>query len=102
MAFSGVIRDHWPSRDASLDYAPRMSAAGRPIDLWAPVGDGHVLITENAPGHWIVTWLPPQGDPGWPGFTYSSSLNPEMPTDDGAEGLLAWALSQPGAANTKA
>lgn len=71
-----------------------MGADGKPIDLWAPVGDGEVVITENVPGHWIVTWLPPREHPDWPGFTFSSSLNSDMPTDDGAEGLLGWALGQ--------
>jgi hypothetical protein len=61
----------------------------------ASVGDGHVTITENVPGHWIVTWLPPQGHDGWPGRSFSPSLDSDVPTEDGAEGLLVWAIEQP-------
>jgi hypothetical protein len=68
-----------------------VAAEGERINLRESVGSGEVIITENVPHHWIVTWLPPVGHPDYPGATLSSSLNSDMPTEGGAAALLAWA-----------
>jgi hypothetical protein len=53
---------------------------------------GQVRITENLPGHWIVSWYPDQGREGYPGVTYSSESSdmPAGPMDD----VEAWARRQ--------
>lgn len=68
-----------------------MAAGGERINVREQVGTGQVVITENAPGHWIVTWLPPVGHADWPGWTVSSSGDTDMPVEGGAGALLVWA-----------
>jgi hypothetical protein len=42
---------------------------------------------------WLVTWLPNEGDPAYPGFTLSSSER-DIPTDQGVAGVLLWVVEQ--------
>jgi hypothetical protein len=72
-----------------------VAAEGHRFERFERVGSGLVLIAKTSlPDHWIVTWLPPENHPDWPGFIFDSNVT-LMPTDGGADAILAWARRQP-------
>jgi hypothetical protein len=65
------------------------------VDERRRIGPHDIRITHSAAGHWIVSRHPiDQGDPAWPGATFSSR-NGTCPDGPDLEAMLDWVRAQP-------
>jgi hypothetical protein len=56
--------------------------------------DGEVRVSEREPGLWVASWRPYRRDHrDYPEVTTDSSLE-QMPTEDGPDAVLAWAVDR--------
>jgi len=67
---------------------------GKPLERYERLGDGHVILSEDPPGEWLLTWLPRDRiDVNYPGFTLSI-VEGRLPRLDDADAYIEWAAQQ--------